>query len=60
MSLKNEMEREFGVPIRLRAGLPGSLDIYLDGEQIYSKKRTGRSPTAPELIKLIRGKLPAR
>lgn len=60
MSLKNEMEREFGVPIRLRAGLPGSLDIYLDGEQIYSKKRTGRSPTAPELIELIRGKLPAR
>ncbi len=57
MSLRNEIEREFGVPIRLRAGVPGALDVFVDGEQIYSKKRTGRLPTADELIKVIHGKL---
>ena len=59
MSLKNHMEREFGGPIRLRAGAPGALDVYVDGEQIYSKKQTGRMPSADELITLIRGKLRA-
>ena len=58
MSLKNHIEREFGGPIRLRAGAPGALDVYVDGEQIYSKKQTGRMPSADELITLIRGKLP--
>jgi selT/selW/selH-like putative selenoprotein len=57
--LKNEMEREFSVPIRVRMGGPGALDVFVDGEQIYSKKRTGRLPTADELIKLIRAKAPA-
>ena len=57
MSLKNHMEREFGGPIRLRAGAPGALDVYVDGERIYSKKQTGRMPSADELITLIRGKL---
>ncbi len=58
MSLKNEIEREFRVPIRLRAGAPGALDVFVNGEKIYSKKKTGRLPTADELIKLIRGKVP--
>ncbi len=58
MSLKNEIEREFHVPIRLRAGAPGSLDVFVDGERIYSKKQTGRSPSAAELIGLIGGRLP--
>ncbi|HZS57024.1 MAG TPA: Rdx family protein [Bryobacteraceae bacterium] len=57
MSLKNRVEPEFGVPVRVRAGAPGSLDVYLNGEQIYSKRRSGRMPTAEELIKLIRGKV---
>jgi selT/selW/selH-like putative selenoprotein len=39
-------------------GGPGALDVYMDGEQIYSKKRTGRLPTADELIKLIRARAP--
>lgn len=56
MRLKDRLEPEFGGPIRLRASAPGALDVYVDGEQIYSKKRTGRLPTADELIKLIRGK----
>jgi len=56
--LKNDIEREFAVSIRLRAGAPGALDVFVNGEQIYSKRRTGRLPTADELIKLIRGRVP--
>jgi selT/selW/selH-like putative selenoprotein len=58
VSLKNDIEREFHVPIKLRAGAPGALDVFVDGERIYSKKQTGRLPTADELIQLIRPKLP--
>ncbi len=57
MRLKSEIEREFTVPIRLRAGGPGALDVFVDGEQIYSKKREGRLPTAEELMKLIRNRV---
>ena len=59
MRLKDDIERELGLPTRLRAGAPGALDVFVDGEQIYSKKRTGRMPNSGELIGLIRGKLPA-
>lgn len=58
MGLKNAIEREFDIPIRLRLGAPGALDVYVNGEQVYSKKRTGRLPAATELIELIRAKLP--
>jgi selT/selW/selH-like putative selenoprotein len=60
VSLKNALEREFEVPVRLRAGGPGALDVYLNGEQVFSKKRSGRLPLATELIGLIRGNLPTR
>ena len=56
MSLKNNIERELGIPIRLRAGAPGSLTVLVNGEQIYSKKETGRLPDADEIIRVIRGK----
>jgi selT/selW/selH-like putative selenoprotein len=56
--LKSEMERELSAPVRVRMGGPGALDVYMDGEQIYSKKRAGRLPTADELIKLIRARAP--
>jgi selT/selW/selH-like putative selenoprotein len=48
------MEQELGVPIRVRAGAPGSFTVLLNGEQIYSKKQTGRSPDPAELIQQIR------
>lgn len=50
------MQRELGVPIRLRAGAPGSLTVIVDGEQIFSKKQAGRSPNAAELIQMIRSR----
>ncbi len=58
MSLKNDVERELGVPIRVRAGAPGSLRVLLDGQEIYSKKQTGRSPNPAEIVGLIREKIP--
>ena len=54
MSLKSDIERELGIPIRVRAGAPGSLNVLLNGEQIFSKKQTGRSPSSAEIIRLIR------
>ena len=59
MSLKNDIEREFGVPVRLRMGAPGALDILVDGEQIYSKGKTGRLPMG-EITNLIRSQIRAR
>ncbi len=58
VSLKNNLERELGVPIRVRAGAPGSFVVLLNGEQIYSKKQTGRSPNTSEIVQLIRAKTP--
>jgi hypothetical protein len=43
----------------LRAAAPGALDVFLDGEQIFSKKKARRMPRADELISAIRGKLPS-
>ena len=59
MSLKSAIEAELGIPTRLRAGAPGALDVFLDGEQIFSKKKARRMPRADELISAIRGKLPS-
>ncbi|MBV8829410.1 MAG: Rdx family protein [Acidobacteriaceae bacterium] len=56
MSLKDSIERELGIPTRVRAGAPGSFRVLVNGEQVYSKAQTGRSPTPPEIIQLIREK----
>ncbi|MBV9268239.1 MAG: Rdx family protein [Acidobacteriaceae bacterium] len=60
MSLKNSIERELGIPTRVRAGAPGSLNILVDGDQVFSKKQTGRSPEPAEIIQLIRDRTPGR
>jgi predicted Rdx family selenoprotein len=58
--LKNHLERELGIPIRLRAGAPGALKVLVDNEPIYSKKQTGHMPNAEEIVTLIRGKTLAK
>jgi selT/selW/selH-like putative selenoprotein len=60
VSLKKDMERELGVPIRLRAGAPGSFTVLLNGEQIYSKKQAGGSPNSAEIIQMIRATAPQK
>ena len=57
MSLKGQIERELHVPVQVKAGAPGALNVYADGEQIYSKKQTGRMPSGEELVALIRPRL---
>ncbi len=56
MSLKESLEAKLQIPTRIRFGAPGALDVFLDGERIYSKKQTGRLPTADEILELIRAR----
>jgi selT/selW/selH-like putative selenoprotein len=58
VSLKKEIEPALGVTVKLRAGAPGSLVVLVDGQPVFSKKEARRSPTAQELLELIRGKIP--
>jgi len=59
VSLKESIERELHIPTRIRMGAPGSLDIFADGQKIYSKKQTGRMPASDEVLALLRSRLPA-
>lgn len=59
MSLKKDIESQLQIPVRVRTGGPGALDVLVNKEKIYSKKETGRMPSSDELIQLIRAKLPA-
>ena len=54
MSLKESIEAKLKIPTRIRLGGPGALDVFVDKQRIYSKKQTGRLPTAEEIIELIR------
>jgi selT/selW/selH-like putative selenoprotein len=57
VSLKESVERRLRIPTRIRLGMPGALDIFVDGQQIYSKKQTGRLPKVDEVIDLIRTRI---
>lgn len=56
MSLKESVEAKLKIPTRIRFGGPGALDVFVDGQKIYSKKQTGRLPTEAEIIELIRAR----
>ena len=60
MRLKNCLERELGIPIRVRAGAPGAFKVLVNGEPIYSKKQNGPLPSAEEIVVLVRGKTPVK
>ena len=53
MSLKETIEGQLKIPTRIRLGAPGSLDVFVDGQKIYSKKQTGRLPAADEIVELL-------
>lgn len=42
MSLKQDIEKKLGIPVKLKAGMPGSMDVYVDGQRVFSKAQTGR------------------
>ena len=54
MSLKESIESKLKIPTRIRLGGPGSLDVFVDKQIIYSKKQAGRLPTTDEIVELIR------
>jgi predicted Rdx family selenoprotein len=56
VSLKESIEGQLKIPTRIRLGGPGSLDVFVDKQRVYSKKQSGRLPEADEIIKLIRGR----
>ena len=53
MSLKQDIEKKLGVPVKVKAGMPGSMDVYLDGERIYSKAETGKMPQYADIVPAI-------
>jgi Rdx family len=53
VSLKQAIEKQLGIPVTLKAGMPGALDIYADRERIYSKARTGAMPQTAEIVSAI-------
>jgi hypothetical protein len=54
VSLKESIEAKLKIPTRIRLGGPGALNVFVDKQKIYSKKQTGRLPTAGEIVELIR------
>ena len=54
MSLKESLEGKLKIPTRIRLGGPGALDVFVDGQKVYSKKQSGRLPAVDEIIELVR------
>jgi len=53
VSLKQAIEKQLGLPVNVKAGMPGALDIYADGERIYSKPKNGPLTQAPDIVSAI-------
>lgn len=53
MSLKQDIERKLGIPVKVKAGMPGAMDVYVNGERIYSKAQTGTMPQYADLAPAI-------
>ena len=53
MSLKHDIEQKLGQPVKIKAGMPGSLDIYVDGQRIFSKAQAGRMPQNADILSAI-------
>jgi hypothetical protein len=56
VSLRNEITKKTGITPKLKIGKPGSLDIIVDGQVLYSKEKTGRMPTVDEAVALLNAK----
>ena len=54
MSLRNELSHSLGITPRIRFGGFGQLDVMVDGKVVFSKKQAGRSPTAAEIVRLVK------
>ena len=52
MSLRNAAAQK-GIPVKVRAGPPGQLQIFRDGTKVFDYKDAGGLPTTAELLNLI-------
>jgi hypothetical protein len=59
VSLKSEIESKLAIPVKVKAGMPGSLDVYLDRERIYSKPPGGKMPQNADILAAITERKPA-
>ena len=53
MSLKQAIEERLKIPTNIKMGAPGSLDVFVDGRLIFSKKQAGRMPTNDEILSAL-------
>jgi Rdx family len=54
VSLRDDLSRALGVTPKIRFGGFGQLDVMVDGNVVFSKKEARRSPTAAEIVRLVR------
>ncbi len=47
------LKKEYGVEADIQIGDPGSFEVYVNDELIFSRLEEGRFPTNEELIELI-------
>jgi hypothetical protein len=55
VSLRNELTQAVGVTPTIRWGLPGQLDVVVDGTVVFSKKAAKRMPQPGEVAALAKG-----
>ena len=55
VGLQTEMTRETGITPTIRWGLPGQLDVVVDGAVVFSKKAAKRMPQPGEVVRLVKG-----
>lgn len=53
MSLKKLFAEKFGIKSRISMGGLGMLDVYVDGQRIFSYKEAGHMPEDEEILALI-------
>jgi hypothetical protein len=44
---------EKGIPVQVRSGSPGQLQIFKDGAKLFDYREAGQLPTTGELMSLI-------
>jgi hypothetical protein len=53
VSLKEEIDRKFGLNSKIRLGSPGALDVIADGQLVFSAKASKRMPTTGEILEAL-------
>jgi len=52
--LGDQLQSEFGAEVELIAGSGGVYIVAVDGQEIYSKAKSGRFPEPEEIIAIVK------